>query len=186
MDIVNQYKNIYKALEFYKGLGYTCIDTPWVVDDSIINITKPKDRKAINVPFLNGSLVGSGEQGFIKLVLNGELQGGNYVTVTPCFRDEPFIDALHRNYFMKCELISIGRFRKDPLNLLMDAYRYFVTVVQHPEELEVITIDHKLSYDLNYKEIEIGSYGANDTNDIGWTFGTGIAEPRLSTIEKIY
>ncbi len=55
---------------------------------------------------------------------------------------------------------------------------------EHEVPIDIVKTGH-LMYDLNYKGIELGSYGTRKYKDINWVFGTGLAEPRLSKVLKI-
>lgn len=196
---VIDYHKIAEAVDYYVGLGYKYIEVPWIVQKEYIDITKPKNSNSIDT-FL-GSLVGSGEQSFLSI--KDRLLNEKYVCVTPCFRDENPVTELHRNYFMKVELIHIKP--KYPVthcfSMLIDAFGFFSRYGK------VYMKETKEGFDLKINGVEVGSYGIRETQkdysyligvDFGaefgggstliedyrmefdWVYGTGCAEPRLS------
>jgi hypothetical protein len=42
------------------------------------------------------------------------------------------------------------------------------------------------SYDIECNGVELGSYGVRHFENIDWIYGTGLAEPRLSTVMNKY
>ena len=98
------------AKNYYELNGYENIESPWMVDEEISNITKPKDKRNFFVSPDGGKgdkvLVASGEQSFLQLIKDGLLKlRKKYQTTTPCFRDESETTDLTKTYFMKMELI---------------------------------------------------------------------------------
>ena len=165
------YSKIARAVEFYRDRGFQYVEVPWVVHKEIIDITKPTDAKYFNT-FI-GSLVGSGEQSFLSM---RKKLSGKYVCVTPCFRDEKSVDELHRNYFMKVELIDT-----DPDDL-DKAYWDMINISKEFFELYdfVDIINTEEGKDIYINGLEVGSYGIRSYKDFYWVYGTGCAEPRLS------
>lgn len=98
-----------KAITTYTHLGYKLIEVPWLVDQQAIDVTLPPSAKPFTVSGCGelNQLVGSAEQSFIYLALQGKLLPGKYQALTPCFRDDKE-DELHHKYFMKLELIHIN------------------------------------------------------------------------------
>src|ERR1700722_19548558 len=96
------YNILNHSIFYYKTNGFEYIEVPWTVDESISNMTKPDYKK--NFFLKEKSLVGSAEQSFMQLIKENKLNYGKYITTTPCFRDE-IVDDLHKQYFMKTELI---------------------------------------------------------------------------------
>lgn len=43
-----------------------------------------------------------------------------------------------------------------------------------------------VSYDIEYKGVELGSYGIRECSFLKWIYGTGIAENRTSNLLKQY
>lgn len=163
--------------------GFRFIDVPWLVTERAIRSTFQGN---IHEALPGQYAVGSAEQSFAQLLLDGVLDPKeSYVALSPCFRDEPVIDELHKPHFMKVELIRPfkGDGREDRLialdaaywfNTLTDRYSYRckhkVELVQTPE-----------GYDVNVNGIEVGSYGIRHFEGFSWVYGTAMAEPRFST-----
>jgi hypothetical protein len=131
------------------------------------------------------NLVGSAEQGFIQLMLDGKIQPGSYCSAGPCFRDEPVVDELHRHCFFKLELIKIYDAKEVPQ--LLDAWKMAYMVrdthvdlywlsKKSQERLRVVKTEQ--GYDLELAGIEVGSYGLRDHAGHRWLYGTGLALPR--------
>ncbi len=192
-----KYNIIQNAIDFYRSKGYKYIEVPWMVLGRDINITLPTEMESF--PALSKSLVGSGEQSFLSLIMQQNLSMGNYVCATPCYRpyDEKN-DGLHFPQFYKVELISYFKiianydFISISLRNMLDCAKSFMEITRN-ESLEIIkTEDEKRkgcitieSYDIVTKDnIELGSYGirigTDKKDDIGyWIYGTGCALPRL-------
>jgi hypothetical protein len=170
------YEIIASAVEFYKSRGYKYIEAPWIVDDEVDNITKPEDRESLHLPHWNKNLVASGEQSMYQII--NTLENGYYMCVTPCFRDEDE-DSTHRKYFMKLELMCVGDYCDTVIN---DAYDFFCTYFKSENVTE---IDMDGTKDLGFTGktvdfLELGSYGNREVNGVKVTYGTGVAEPRMS------
>lgn len=179
-----EYQNIGAALEYYRSKAYVYVpDAPWCVGKYAYYATRPKGSTDVRCDInsqMRGFLVASGEQSFIQLMLDGtELK--RHVCVTPCFRVEKYNDW-HKPYFMKVELINAHDVDEGHLvDMIHDACgffdRYFSTRVVKTE----------IGYDIVEKgtRAELGSYGIRDHVICGkryrWIYGTGCAEPRLST-----
>ena len=168
--IIDYYK-IARAVEFYKSRGFQYVEVPWFVDRDTLDITKPKEARYFDTYL--GSLVGSGEQSFLQI--RNELSF-RHMCVTPCFRDEPKVDEVHRNYFMKVELIDVNptdidKAYWDMFNLSREFFELyeFTDVVKTTE-----------GKDIYINGMEVGSYGIRSFGDFHWVYGTGCAEPRLS------
>jgi hypothetical protein len=130
------------------------------------------------------------------MIGDGQLKPGRYICATPCFRDEPVIDELHREYFFKVELINtIGPFDEDGLldvvNHAMELFKLFgldVGVIT-PENVPLTSNDCDIV--TRQEGIELGSYGIREAviydKNIQWIYGTGVAEPRTSiALKKLY
>jgi hypothetical protein len=176
-DETISYDLIAKAQLFYAAMKYRNIQTPWMVTPTAIRATLPPTVRSIDSIF--GSLVGSGEQGFIQMMLDGTLEPGRYQTTTPCFRDEAVIDEFTRPYFLKVELISYmpADPRADYEKLLNDAMSCFFQLSTAETFDAVHTTE---GFDLFYRGVELGSYGIRQLGDHIWVYGTGLAEPRFS------
>lgn len=169
------------AISFYSCKGYHYTNLDWTVDRKISEITKPIDRRDYFIE--DKSLVASGEQSFLQLIVDNKLSNGRYCGITPCFRDEDAVDELHQRYFMKVELINTLDVNKESLNKMIDcAYELYSKYLN----IEVIEVGDQL-YDIvdSKNKIELGSYGIRHYENIHWVFGTGLAEPRLSKVINI-
>lgn len=182
MENIN-YRNIATALDFYKSYGFTYIETPWVVDQDIIDITCPQERFALKVGDHTSALVGSAEQGFLQLVKDKVLPEGYYVTAGPCFRVEDIIDEYHQSQFFKIELFANVNTEERALimaDALLSAANSFMAKSVVTQEEDGVT-------DLEIAGIEVGSYGARHHDLVGhWAYGTGLAEPRYSQAMRKY
>lgn len=177
------WKKLFHGIEYYEKVGYTMLNTDWIVEREFTEVTKPID--IVPVSYGEVDLVGSCEQTFIKMMSQGVIKNGSFMGLTPCFRNEPIVDLLHRKYFMKLELIVVGGYNTWSENLgymLNHSLDFFskylpVDMIQTDEEqYDIIDIKNG---------IELGSYGIRHWKDLSWVYGTGIAEPRLSTTIEI-
>ena len=169
-----------EAIHSYTNQGYQLIDVPWLVDKQSINITLPsgKSNFTVNGCGETNQLIGSAEQSFIYLVLQGKLLPGKYQALTPCFRDD-LEDEWHNKYFMKLELIELGA-------------QYYNNVIRNARGVlskftskKIAAISTQEGSDLIIDGIEIGSYGKRSYQDIMWAYGTGLAEPRFSKVNSV-
>lgn len=174
------FQNISLAEKFYTACGYQLIEVPWLVSPEAIRATLPTIPKRRFQTFA-GELVGSGEQSFVQLMLDGKLGPGMYQCTTPCFRDDA-VDELHRQYFMKNELIWVGEKNRfdHAFEIVGVAKRCFK---QFLDPKVVLT---GAGFDLVYNGIELGSYGTRHYNGFYWAYGTGYAEPRMSQAIKVF
>ena len=178
------------AQRFYASKGFDDIETPWIVSERASNITKPDFATNTYVSNTNvvgyghETLVASGEQGFLQLILDKQLKHGFYQTTTPCFRTEMAYNELTRPYFMKTELIM---YLKDDfkyhfghmIRIGLEFHRCIGMDVQLEEigENQVDIID-------SLGKVELGSYGIRTHDDFTWIYGTGLALPRAEVILK--
>lgn len=189
------YKNISDSIDFYKTKGFVRVESPWTVTPEISNITKPEEAGVEWKIEHNGKvLVASAEQSFLYLYLKEFLPFGSFQSVTPCFRFENF-DQLHTKYFIKNELIVTGNeVRQSKLiEIMKNATEFFksklsdkkITVVE-TKPRNTSSMKEYMSYDIvveiNGDQIELGSYGIRECSYLKWIYGTGCAEPRLSSI----
>uniref|UniRef100_A0A6C0LT50 Uncharacterized protein n=1 Tax=viral metagenome TaxID=1070528 RepID=A0A6C0LT50_9ZZZZ len=207
------YSSINFSTKYYPLNGYKYINTPWLVSEDISNITKPLDRKNFNIN--DKVLVASGEQSFLQMMDENKIEPGKYCTITPCFRDESNITEFHKNYFMKTELIyweyfesnndnqinKITEICNEMIKLCLDFFGGFLEVRLE----QIIENDIKSNHIIERKmftkkletfntfdivsmkgEHELGSYGIRIYDKYIWVFGTGCAEPRLSTVFNKY
>ena len=178
-DLID-YNLIGKAQTFYKALGYQNVDTPWLVSPEAIKATLPSNAQIIRTTF--GCLVGSGEQGFIQLMLESKLRPGKYQTSTPCFRDEKEYNDFTRLSFFKTELIwymptvELNVAYNEVLNNALSC----MFEISNAEALDVIQTPD--GFDICCNNIELGSYGVRQMGPHTWVYGTGLAEPRFSLV----
>lgn len=181
------YLRLGQSQEFYEQLGYKRLEAPWWVPVEIMNITIPPHVDPVDSLYYleknKKALVASGEQSLLYLANQGLLPPGKYQTVTPCFRDEAQ-GPMRRKFFMKNELMIAHS--NDPQQLseiIKAAMAFFQTQVPDQNELKVVTTSE--GFDIEYKGVEIGSYGIRKTSFIEWIYGTGLAEPRFSRAIKL-
>lgn len=176
------------AQKMYQGFGYEPVEVPWLVGDEAINATLPGGATPYIVQ-TGDSLVGSAEQSFVDLMVNGLLKPGNYQATTPCFRNDP-VDEIHQKYFMKVELIRYfnrplteNQVNDEMFEIISGAQTFFghylpiVMSIETPEGEDIVDTEFK---------IELGSYGVRTYKDHTWIYGTGVAEPRLSQVMAKY
>lgn len=182
------YKILDDSIKFYKNCGYTRIESPWTVTPAVDDVTRPKDRVPFELVHNGKRLVASGEQSFLYLMLKGFLPPGKYQTVTPCFRNEPF-DLEHTKYFVKNELIWIKDkpTREEVMQVRNQAHEFFKSYLNETPATTVFDkngeTDIVLSGSLmNKPNIELGSYGSRKFGPFEWIYGTGLAEPRFSSV----
>ena len=171
------YALIGKAVQYYVDHGYTYVEVPWAVSTSMSEKTLPEGKFAMRVShpdILSADLLGSAEQGLIDLVDRGKLDPNrNYVAVSPCFRAEAAVEAgVSQFTFMKVELFSLWShfgthqwhawafFRDNGLRCSRD--------VVSPDQEDLVSPCG----------VEMGSYGFRQN----WSYGTGLALPRFSTV----
>jgi hypothetical protein len=193
------YRHISQAVEFYRKRGYVYVeDAPWHVGRDAYYATKPSGAVDVvleafrgdspnELPFDRPYMTASGEQSFIQMMLDGQ-SIKRAVCVTPCFRWEPRVDMLHRRYFMKAELINANDVDAGHLmHMVHEACAFFEQFFP-----QVRVVDTGVGFDIVEKEsrMELGSYGIRDMavagNRLRWIYGTGCAEPRLSTVAERY
>lgn len=170
---VNWYR-LSLALEYYQLLGYQRLDLPWTAPKDVCAVTCPEEFRGWDLGEI-GRLVGSAEQSFMAAQFRGDLPVGKYVSLTPCFRNEPVVDETHQPYFMKVELYASYVDRDLDLQFAEDAQKFFREVGM---DARIVSTD--IGYDLEVNGIEVGSYSCREHAGHSWTCGTGIAEPRLS------
>lgn len=169
------------ATRFYKSRGYTPVEVPWIIPHDVILATAPS--WVVPLATAEGDLVGSGEQGLLHLALQGQLAPGFYQTTTMCFRDDP-VDELHGRHFVKCELMHLTEnpTEADRDKVLADAEHFFrLHLPVERQSLDHIE-PHQVDIVGQHTGIELGSYGIRRFKDVAWAYGTGCAEPRLSTV----
>ena len=179
---------ISNAVDYYTELRYKYIETPWIVNIDDIKLTCPDDDYIIKTNFGDDTgLVGSAEQGFLQMALNGELiPDQKYVSAGPCFRWERPFDELHQLNFMKVELFAMCEDFEEARYwagiMCRDAQDMLYNISAGTPSDVVFPISTESGTDLMISGIEIGSYGVRrlDQMQTWWAFGTGLAEPRYS------
>lgn len=174
-----------KAIKHYRKANYSYLEVPWLVSNEAVRLTYSGPT-----PYQTsvGQLVGSAEQSFLELELEGLMPvQERFVTASPCWRNEKAYDEWHQTSFMKVELYSKGNcweeFLSDAMELFIDLGldNDSLVVVECPEGpyTEQWDLAIKLS---NNKLIELGSYGYREEESLKWSYGTGLAEPRTSLL----
>lgn len=179
------YSILAASTEYYTSKGFKRIESPWTVTQAVSEITKPKGAKEFALVHDDGKvLVASAEQSFLYLYLKGFLPKGQFQSITPCFRSEPF-DQLHTKYFMKNELIETENVNEERLMEIIIIAKDFFSRYFPEKDLKItgngITGG---AYDIEYKGIELGSYGIRSCDYLEWIYATGVAEPRVSATLK--
>lgn len=166
------WKLISSAIDFYQSRGFTYLEVPWIVAPTSTDVTTPPGKRALSTDI--GNLVGSAEQSFIELMRTENLTGC-YVAASPCFRDEK--SDIHQPYFFKVELFKRHKSTVESSACLFatHATAFFLHI-----GAEATLTKTQEGYDILLNGVEIGSYGVRQHEDMVWTYGTGIAEPRFS------
>lgn len=179
------------ALEYYDSKHYRYVEVPWIVRKEITLATLPVDAKPFSVEGC-GDLVGSAEQSFIQMMVDDEVYGHKYMTISPCFRDDQ-VDDIHQKHFMKLELIDL-RGCADFNIIMSDAAEYMSQFLDDKsyikeEKISDNQIDLMLVSPSLRMPVKIGSYGYRsfsvDGVEYTWHYGTGLAEPRFSNLLKV-
>lgn len=173
------YQFVVEALEWYEKQTFKQIEVPWLVSREAIDVTRPKSARPFETPL--GCVVASGEQSFIQMMMDGKLKAGNYCCATPCFRDEPVVDDLHRTSFFKLELISAWPNQEQ--QALKDMIH--CALCFHLNYLRARVLKTEEGYDIVCQGIELGSYGIRKHGNLRWVYGTGVALPRMSMAMKL-
>lgn len=185
MISLQMWENLTRVADFHKQDGYQDMPMPWVASQRAMEVTLPP---GVSATTLDGTrlLVGSAEQAFIDCMLTGVLKPGKWMTITPCFRHEIQYDDLHLPYFMKLELIHympVGNARHHMNAMIAQAQagcEYLLGTTAPAARTQLVKTD--MGWDLNLAGHEIGSYGVRLFEGHCWVYGTGLAEPRFSTL----
>lgn len=172
---------ILEAIEYYTDLGYKLIDVPQCVDFDVSQHTKPSGIPEL---FHRGMkvYVASAEQSFLQLHKEGKISKGKYMALTPCYRHEALLDDTHYSMFLKLELIEL--LAQDSYPVMHDCLGFFKERTKE-ETYFIVTDEGECTYDIICDDIEIGSYGVRYTlNGTPYVYGTGISEPRFSSLTK--
>lgn len=183
---------ILRALNNISGGNFRYTDVPWIVSKEATLATLPEGAEPVTTQF--GDLVGSGEQGFIQRMMDNNIEDGWWYTITPCFRAEPVFDELHRLYFMKIEMIVIGKdvglrevesmiaINMDCVSASRGTRPAFVQKTMSKDPLQIDTFMRKpKDHDTL---IEVGSFGIRKQGPYKWAYGTALAEPRSSLFQR--
>lgn len=173
------YGLIDESITYFTSVGFQRIEVPWTVSEPTSAITRPKGAVPFMLMHNAKCLVGSAEQSFLYLYLKEYLPLGRFQAVTPCFRDDGF-DFSHTKYFIKNEVIITDNINTNELDGLVDSALIFFS--KYLQNAEAIKTDD--GYDIVSGDLELGSYGIRHCGWLDWIYGTGCAEPRLSTAIK--
>lgn len=162
-----------KALDYYESLGYNPLAVPFLVDEDVVNLTLPEGKDSKK--HLNLHYVGSAEQSFYQLIKDKEnITPGSYMMLTPCVRDE-IVSESSLEIFLKLELISIHKSREE---ILEDALDFYQEVL--PQTTDICTVSTPEGFDININGVEVGSFGSRFIDNSWYSYGTGLALPRIS------
>ncbi len=175
------YKIIDDSISFYEKFGFSRIESPWTITPNVSKITKPDGVIDFEINHNGKVLVASGEQSFLYLYLKGFLPKGRFQSITPCFRYESF-DFLHTKYFIKNELIDTNNISEKNLDSIVNNSLEFFR--KYIESSEVVKTD--IGFDIVWNGYELGSYGIRSCEFLDWIYATGVAEPRFSSLIKLY
>lgn len=178
--------NLTNLADGYSAQGFADYPQPWFASQRAIEMTLPPGTTPT---VLHGEdlLVGSAEQAFIDRMLQGTMKPGKWQTITPCFRREPQYDALHLPYFVKLELIhympeQVEYALSDMLAVVHSALQRRLNCHPLAHELRLTRERTDIGWDLMLRGQEVGSYGIRAFENHQWVYGTGVAEPRFSTL----
>lgn len=174
----------WERLRFARHLlrhSFKYIEVPWLVSEKAIRST----FSGIITPTMKDLYtVGSAEQSFVQLQLDGKLPIGRYMSMTPCFRDEALLDKLHQQHFMKLELYVTENINEKTFNELVKLAQLVSLCLadeNHDYTMDdIMIIKNGGNRDIEINGIEVGSYGIREYEGTTWIYGTGCAEPRFT------
>lgn len=182
-DKIIDYSLLAKAIDYYKNEGYTQIEVPWVVSSKASMVTAPRISSVFHSDIVNEHFIGSAEQGFIQLLLDDSdkiIPNQYHFAISPCFRrDIP--SEIHSRWFMKVELFAYIP-NMQGINVELDFLRAAFKLHELLFDVKLDKITTNSGFDLEYKGLEVGSYGIRKVNDKIFTYGTGLALPRAQLI----
>lgn len=156
---------------------------PALVDPDVMAHTCPA---GVNDSRLYGqgtdTVVASAEQSFLQLDKDGELEPGEWMALTPCYREEPVMDETHLPVFLKLELMCLSKgdmfyTRTEAMQLAHKLRKFLHEFYVLPTEL----VETEEGWDVMYEDLELGSFGVRRTlTGKSYIYGTGLAEPRAS------
>lgn len=162
---------------------FTNKTVPALVDPDVMDYTCPPgviDTRLYGK--YSSTVVASAEQSFLQLDKDGELEDGDWMALTPCYRDEPVFDDVHLPVFLKLELIRIvddANFftRTEAMYLAHKMQKFFMEYYGMPTTL----LETEIGWDVMYEDLELGSFGVRRSmTGRSYIYGTGLAEPRAS------
>ena len=184
-DHIN-YNRVAQAQLFYKALGYANVEAPWLVSPQAVIATLPQGKKVFQSNF--GCSVGSAEQSFIQMMLDGEMEPGRYQATGPCYRDEDKYDDLTRMTFLKTELIWYNPQVEgvEPLEAYEQVFNHALQCFFHISDCDKFSVvKTEEGVDIYCNGVELGSYGIRKIGDQHiWVYGTGLAEPRFTLVAQ--
>lgn len=181
------YRLLAKACQFYSRKGYRQVEVPWIVDGEFSRMTSPTGEDG-NAFVLKDSrhMVCSAEQGFIEEAYWGKLDTGvKYFSVSPCFRNET-IDETHSKWFVKLELFAISNSQAGASELCWNMIDAAEAYFKKCGVKDIQLIRTSIGFDIESRDLEIGSYGTRKLQDYYAAYGTGAALPRLQVAIETY
>jgi hypothetical protein len=175
------WERLARAQKYYESFGFRYVDVPWAITEEVADITTPAECSYVY--YNDAVMVGSAEQSFLQIWTALD-SASMYYAITPCFRDEEELTKITRPYFMKLELFSknihlLPFIRAAAMAFFQNECGYTNKKNVNTVLLDITPEGHE-TRDINYKNIELGSYGYRKHEDMEWVYGTGLAEPRFS------
>lgn len=180
---------LHTILSYWKQRQYQYVALPWMAPEIVMAHTRP-DNAATPEPRTNeGALVASGEQSFLWLDDQEQLDptAAGFVGWTPCFRHEHAYDERHHHYFMKAELfVPVYDDPRGCLDTLIanvtNSWRALAISEGRRDVLPECLTTGPDSMDLLVNGVELGSFGIRQRlSGRGlYLYGTALAEPRWS------
>ncbi len=172
---------LYRAQDYYESASFQPTATPWLVSEEAYCATCPPEATRWSSP-LGLYHVASAEQGFIQMMLDGNIPCKQLQATSPCFRHESY-DNLHKPYFYKLELYSPEATEKEMWRVIKLAAGLFETLgvsccLEQTGESAWDLVDDR-------QFIELGSYGLRKFQHHEWVYATGIALPRFDIVKQI-
>lgn len=169
-SLLEHFKNLYSEI-------FTPIELPYIIEEKYVEVTLPPGHNHLRH---KGDLVyvGSAEQSFIKYLSEGKLPKNNYQAITICSRDEKILNTRSLLNFVKLELFSKTISPIEMTKLVFKIYKNYDN-----RNYSIIETSHNC-FDINCENVEVCSFGErfNPYSNSSFTFGTGLALPRFTTI----
>lgn len=171
------------AHRWWQMQGFKDKMVPALVDPDVMHHTCPPGASDWRL-YGHGedTVVASAEQSFLQLDKDGKLEPGNWMALTPCYRDEPVYDEVHLPVFLKLELMCLNHgdmffTRTEAMHFAHKMRKFFREFYSMPTSL----VETEYGWDVMYEDLELGSYGVRRTmTGKSYIYGTGLAEPRSS------